>query len=671
MKEELTSFDIAVLVRELDEMIKGAYIDNIYQVNQDTFVFKLRQPDKPTLHLLIESGKRFHLTSYTYEKPQRPPTFCMALRKHLRNGRVTEIQQHEFERLITIRVSTREGDFQLICELFGEGNIILVSPDNKILHALTYRKMRDRSILRGETLQYPPPSGKNPFKVSRQEFDETKKWKQLEIVKVLTKFLSIGGLYAEEILHRARVDKNTSCESLTDPQLDSVFNRLQEILSQIKSGDVKPHIAINKEGEWIDATPIPLNKYAEFQQKSCKNMNDTLDEYYAKMTTRERVEKTSKEAEQELAKLKRVLQNQQRAIEELKQHIGKNRKIGDIIYLHFGELQSLLQKAMDQRRIGKPWEEIESGIKKELEQIPAIRFHSLHPKSLIINVSIRELVIPLNLRRSIQDNAANFYAMAKKSEKKLEGAGKALGETRIKIEELKQQLVKQVEETQKAAPKRRKKAWYEKFRWFHSSEGFLVIGGRDATSNEILIKKYMEPYDIVFHADIFGAPFILIKTEGKEPTEQTIREAAQLAASYSSAWREMLEAVDVYWVSPEQVSKSPPSGQYLEKGSFVIQGLKNYVRHVPLQVAIGIKIENDYPTVIGGPPEAITKQTNIYVKIISGNQTSGKLAKQIKNLLTRQVPQDMRRRGLEIPLEEIQRFIPLGRGTITSSENKS
>lgn len=671
MKEELTSFDIAVLVRELDEMIKGAYIDNVYQVNHDTFVFKLRQPDKPTLQILIESGRRFHLTSYTHEKPLRPPAFCMALRKHLRNGRVAEILQHEFERLITIKVSTREGDFQLICELFGEGNLILVSPENKILHALTYRRMRDRNILRGETLQYPPPSGKNPYKVNRQELDKIKELNQLEIVKALTKFLSIGGLYAEEILHRARIDKNTSCKSLTNLQLDSVFNQLQEILSQVRSGDVKPHIAINKEGEWIDVTPIPLNKYAEFQQKPYKIINEALDEYYAKMTTRERVEKASKEVEQELAKLKRVFQNQQRAIEELKQHIGKNKKIGDIIYLHFGELQSLLQKTMDQRRIGKSWEEIESSIKKELEQIPAIRFHSLHPKSLIINVSIGELVVPLNLRRSTQDNAANFYAMAKKSEKKLEGAEKALEETKIKIEELKRQLIKQVEETQKTVPKQRKKAWYEKFRWFHSSEGFLVIGGRDATSNEILIKKYMEPHDIVFHADIFGAPFVLIKTEGKKPTEQTIKEAAQLAASYSSAWREMLEAVDVYWVSPEQVSKSPPSGQYLEKGSFVIQGQKNYIRRVPLQVAIGIKIENDYPMVVGGPLEAITKQTNIYVKIISGNQTSGKLAKQIKNLLTKKVPQNMRRRILEIPLEEIQRFIPLGKGTITSSENKS
>ena len=658
----MTSFDIAVLVHELNQMIKDAYIDNIYQTNHGTFIFKLRQPNKPTLHLLIESGKRFHLTSYTYEKPQRPPTFCMALRKYLRNGKVTEILQHEFERSIIIKVSAKGGDFQLVCELFGEGNIILVSPENKILHALTYRRMRDRNILRSEPFQYPPSSGKNPYKVNLQDFDEIKKLKQLEIVKTLTKLLSIGGLYAEEILHRAQIDKNTLCESLTKQQLDRIPTQLQKILSQIQGDKVKPHIIIDENGEWIDATPIPLNKYIEFQQKSYKTMNDALDEYYARITTKGMVAKTSKEAAQELARLKRIFQNQQKTIEELKQNTKKNRKIGDTIYLHFGELQSLLQRIMNQRKIGKSWEEIRSTVEKELKHIPATYFHSLHPKQLIINLSIEELVISLNLRRSIQDNAANYYAIAKKSEKKLVGAKKALEETQLKIAELERQLIKRSKETQKPLSKRRKKAWYEKFRWFHSSEGFLVIGGRDASTNEILIKKHMEPHDVVFHADIFGSPFVLIKTEEKKPTEQTLREAAQLAASYSRAWREMLRAVNVYWISPEQVSKSSPPGQYLKKGSFVIQGLKNYIRYVPLQVAIGIKTEKEYPMVIGGPPEAIMKQTNVYVKMVPGNQASSKLAKQIRKFLAKQVDQDMRRKILEIPLEEIQRFIPFGKG---------
>jgi len=666
LKKESTSFDIAVLVLELNHMINGAYIDNIYQTNH-TFIFKLRKPDNPPFHFLMESGKRFHLTSYTYEKPQRPPTFCMALRKYLRNGKITEILQHEFERLIAIKVSAKGGIFQLICELFGQGNIILVDPENKILHALAYRKMRDRSILRSEPFQYPPSSGKNPYKINRQNFDEIKRLNQIEIVKALTKYLSIGGLYAEEILHRAQINKDTSCESLKKQQLDKIFTQLKEILSQIQNENVDPHIIIDEKDKWIDAIPLTLNKYLGFRQKSYKTMNETLDEYYAKITMKRRAAEASKEGEQKLAKLERISQNQQKTIEDMKQRIEKNRKIGDTIYSHFGELQSLLQRIVDQRKLGKSWEDVKSTVEEELKHTPTIYFHSMDPKRLLIDISIEQLMISINLRHSTQENAAKYYAVAKKSKRKLEGAEKALKTTQLKIVQLKQQFIKQDEKTQRRLSKQRRREWYEKFRWFHSSEGFLVIGGRDATTNEILIKKHMESHDIVFHANVHGAPFALIKTEGRKPTEQTIREAAQLAASYSRAWREMLGAVDVYWVSPEQVSKSPPSGQYIRKGSFVIQGSKNYIRQVPLQVVVGIKAEKECPIVIGGPPEATMKQTNIVVKIIPGNQTSSKLAKQIKNLLAKQSPPNIQRKIHEIPLEEIQRFIPSGKGTIKSS----
>jgi len=191
-----------------------------------------------------------------------------------------------------------------------------------------------------------------------------------------------------------------------------------------------------------------------------------------------------------------------------------------------------------------------------------------------------------------------------------------------------------------------------------------VIGGRDATTNEILVKKHMEPHDIVFHADILGAPFVLIKTGGKTPPERTIRESAQLAASYSRAWREMLSAVDVYWVTPEQVNKSPPSGQYLRKGAFMIHGSKNFVRGVPLRVAIGVKMNEEEMRIVGGPVEAIVNQTNVYVELIPGDQKSSGLAKQIRRLLAERASKALRKRILKISIEEIQRFIPLARGKI-------
>jgi len=226
---------------------------------------------------------------------------------------------------------------------------------------------------------------------------------------------------------------------------------------------------------------------------------------------------------------------------------------------------------------------------------------------------------------------------------------------------------KTAEVIEEAPLKRKERAWYEKFRWFQSSDGFLVLGGRDATTNEILVKKHTEPTDIVFHADVAGAPFVVIKAEGKALSEQVIKEAAQLAASYSRAWREMLHAIDVYWVHPDQLSKSPPLGQYLAKGAFIVRGKKNYVRNVPLRVAVGIVMKENQVVVVGGPTEAIRKQTEVCVEVVPGQQTSSELAKHIRKLLTEKAFKEWRKQVSEISLEEVQRFIPSGKGAIAQT----
>jgi predicted ribosome quality control (RQC) complex YloA/Tae2 family protein len=666
LKEEITSFDLALLISELNARIVGARISNIYQINFKTLLLKLRKPSQPRIHLLIEAGRRLDTTSYIHEKPKRPPPFCMALRKYLRNGVIEGIKQHEFERIVTIQVSTGQGMFRLVSELFGDGNIILVNPENEILQALTYRRMRDRNILRGEVFQHAPPIGKNPLKLSRRDFDEIRDLGQLEIVRGLTKFLSIGGQYAEEILLRAGIDKNMQCKNLTAQEIGRIFDQLQELLSAITNGNVQPCVVVDDENEWIDVTPIPLKKYSSLGRKTYDTLNQALDEYYTRKRLREGAVAVSEEVEQRVAKHKRVLQRQKRALKNSKEEIERNRKIGDIIYTHLNDLQFLLRKVMSEKREGRSWKQIISDIRKEKEAglAPAIYFDSLQPKGLILNVSVEDLIFPLNLRHSIQENAAHYYTRAKKAEKKLKGIEKAIRETKTNIERLRQQEIEQTREKQRRPPKRRKKAWYEKFKWFHSSDDFLVIGGRDATTNEMIIKRHMEPHDIVFHADIHGAPFVLIKTEGKKPPEQTMKESAQLAASYSKAWRENLSSVNVYWVSPEQVSKTPPAGQYLGKGAFMIRGSKNYVRDVPLRVAIGIKAEDEHLMVIGGPVEAIASQAEAYVKLVPGRQKSGELAKRIREILADGTPEHLQRQILEIPLERIQRFIPLGRGAL-------
>ena len=663
----MTSFDVSAATHEINTLVEGAHISKIYQIGTQTLLLKLRKPNMPRIQLLIEARKRIHLTSYVHETPKRPSAFCMSLRKYLDNGVVKAVRQHEFERIAIIDISTRQGDFRLVCELFGGGNIILVDPEGKILQAMTYKRMRDRNILRAETFQHPPARGKNPLGIMFQDFMEIKTFGETETVRALTRLLSISGTYAEETLFRAEVDKKTKCADLTENELKRIFSQLQNLLSFIESGKLEPVIVSDNENLWVDVTPVSLAKYSQFGQKKVERFNSALDEYYIKITDAERGDEATGDVESEVARHQRILQRQEKALETLNAPIIKNKVIGDLIYLHFGDLQSLIQKILEQKRSGKSWDQISATIEmgKKAENHPDVYFHSLEPTNQVLRVSVEDKVFSLSIRNSIPANADKYYSKSKKAEKKLRGAENQLEDTKTKIEEAKKQVIK-VKDKQQPLLKRRKKGWFEKFRWVYSSDGFLVIGGRDATTNEILVKKQMEPHDIIFHAEIVGAPFVLVKTEGKTVPEQTINEAAQLAASYSRAWKELFSTINVYWIYPEQVSKSPPSGQSLSKGSFMIRGTKNFVRSVPMHIAIGVKTDDETLTVVGGPVDAIASQTDAFVEIIQGTQKSSQIAKKVRHLLSTKVSEDLKRSITAIPLEEIQRFIPLGRGKIKS-----
>ena len=163
LKEVMTSFDVAAATHEINEQVNGAHVAKIYQIGTQTLLLRLRKPNQPRLQLLMEAGKRLHLTSYAHETPTRPSAFCMSLRKYLDNGVIKMVRQHEFERIAVTEIATRHGIYKLVTELFGGGNVILVDPEGKILQAMTYKRMRDRNILRSESFQHPPARGKNPL----------------------------------------------------------------------------------------------------------------------------------------------------------------------------------------------------------------------------------------------------------------------------------------------------------------------------------------------------------------------------------------------------------------------------------------------------------------------------------------------------------------------------
>lgn len=181
--------------------------------------------------------------------------------------------------------------------------------------------------------------------------------------------------------------------------------------------------------------------------------------------------------------------------------------------------------------------------------------------------------------------ASRYFEQAKAARARAVGLAKGIADLEAKLRELEEKAARQAAAKAPAMKVRswRKREWFEAYRWFTTIGGKLVIGGRDAKQNENLVAHHLDKNDLFFHADIAGGSVVILK-DGEHASEQDKKEAAQWAACYSKAWKLGYTSLDVYAVGKEQVSKTPPSGEYLAKGSFAISGKRMWFRSTPLQL---------------------------------------------------------------------------------------
>jgi predicted ribosome quality control (RQC) complex YloA/Tae2 family protein len=674
-KKEFTSFDVAVAVHELKEAIADSRVNNVYQFNEKTLVLKLHKTDKPPLRLVMEAGTRLHLTVYALKPPKTPPAFCMALRKYLRGAWVDSVEQYEFERVATVHFRTKTGVFRLVLELFGEGNIILTDETGKILQALIFKRMRDRNIVRNEVYQFPPSIGKNPFNVSEEELEKALKGSgDVEVVRAMARFLGVGGFYSEEILLRADVEKTKPCSTLGSAEVDAIFQALQGLLSAVSDFKTEPHIVLAEDGGFLDAVPFKLKRYEGLRVQPFGTFNEALDEFYLRVTAAEKavasveVGKLTREAD----RLKRVIAEQEKALREDEAKAERDKCIGDVIYAHTSEVQALLTRFATAKREGKDWNTLISEIMAAKDSDSFVE--SFDSRNLLANVCMDGMRFSLNLRRTLYENAAEYYERGKKAKQKSAGALAALEDSRKKLDAAEQKIraaeaakTKPVEVMKELVKRKvKRKEWYEKFRWFTSSDGFLVVAGKDAVSNEVLVKKHAEAEEPVFHAEIAGAPFVVVKTEGKAPSEQVLREAGEFAAAFSRAWREGAGSADVYWVAPSQLSKSGPSGEYVARGAFAVSGKRNWMRGVALKLAVGA-VGGEKLRFVGGPVEAVKAKTRVYVTLVPGDLMGKKFLNQILQALALQLPKEQRERVAKASIEQVREFVPYTKGRLAKN----
>ncbi|HZX45508.1 MAG TPA: NFACT RNA binding domain-containing protein [Candidatus Nanoarchaeia archaeon] len=228
--------------------------------------------------------------------------------------------------------------------------------------------------------------------------------------------------------------------------------------------------------------------------------------------------------------------------------------------------------------------------------------------------------LELDTKKSVEQNAAVYYDRAKKIKKKIEGAKTALAQSRLKLAELEKKEIKEIKK--KEAP--RAKEWYEKFRWFYTSEGLLVIGGRDATTNEIVVKKHTDKDDLVFHTDMIGSPFFVIKNTGSIG-EASIKEAADATVTFSRAWKLEMQSSSVFYCRPDQLTKEAPSGEFVPKGGFITKGKLTYAEN---KVNLAICLFEG--KVMAGPLSSVKSHCKTFVEIEQGRDKASSVAKYIE-----------------------------------------
>ncbi len=563
-----SSFDIYEMVTELQSLI-AMRVNTVYQIGQDLRIKLFGKGRKD----LVITKEAFYITRYPRRAPQTPTGFAMQLRKYLKASFLYVIRQVNFDRIVEFHFGyNNETQYILVAELFGKGNIILHSGE-EIIGVLRKEKWKDRILYPHKEYKYPP--SRLSIDISLEEFLLLK----IESEKDLAVTFNFGKLYAKEIF------------------LKSKSSNPEDIYEAMHSFEKNPNIVKD-----TDVVPYDLLVYKDCEKQYYPTFTEAVDEFY-----KPEVEEIESEED-------RIIQSQKEALEEFNIKKELYKKCGNLIYENFAVVQDVLTTLLEARKTHE-WKDIVKTV-KESDNVTAQKILDIDYRNGKVTVDLGEPVT-LDLRLNINENASFYYEQAKKMDRKIKGAQKALERTaKRKAKKPKPEKIKVL----------RKREWYEKFHWCYSSDGFLILGGRDKKTNELLVKRYMEPDDLYVHADVQGAPSVVIK-KGKTASEKTIMEAAVFAASYSSAWNHF-GSVDCYWVYPEQVTKSPPSGEYLTTGAFFIKGSKNFVK-VQLEVGLGVYEDK----VLAGPESAVAHHTKEYVVVGFGDEKKERLAKQIAKML--------------------------------------
>ena len=524
----LDAITMALLAKELDEGLQGSRIDKIHQPSKDEVVFHMRKRDgNLKLMLSARSGSaRICLTNESFENPRVPPSFCMLLRKYLSGARFIGATSVEGERIImlTFTATSEMGDtvnIDIAAELMGRyANLVIINGDGKIIDAMK-RVDADASAVRQllPGLMYKlPPNRDNPKFISQTE-------KVLEKVfafngtvdqAFLRSSQGMGPVVAREIAYLAQAG-DYYADKLPEEYEKSVRDAAHKVVGYFANPQYT--VVYNQQGSPSEYSFLPLTQYEGLETKSYDSINQLLDEYYSEKDRAERLRQKGKDLHKLVQNLvERTTRKQIARKEELAQSTDneKYRIYGELLTANLWQLEKGMKKVevlnyYDNSTVTIPLDPKLTGNQNAQKYYKEYKRKQTAVKMLTMLISQGEIELEYlhTVAYSVNNAANEAELMAVRAE--LHGAGYL-------------KYYKNKEKKQKP----------QDFIRYVSSDGFLILVGRNNLQNDRLTMKTARGKDMWFHTKNAPGSHVVVMSEGADIPLTTQNEAAMLAVYHSS-----------------------------------------------------------------------------------------------------------------------------------------
>ncbi|XP_054827883.1 ribosome quality control complex subunit NEMF [Eublepharis macularius] len=641
MKSRFSTVDIRAVIAELRHSLLGMRVNNIYDVDNKTYLIRLQKPDcKATL--LLESGIRIHTTEFEWPKNMMPSGFAMKCRKHLKTRRLVSVKQLGVDRIVDFQFGSDEAAYHLIIELYDRGNIVLTDHEYLILNILRFRTDEADDVKFAVRERYPLDSAKAASPLpSLERLTEiiTTAPEGEQIKRVLNPHLPYGASLIEHCLIGAGFAGSVKTDRMESKDFERVLVALQkaeeymETLDDfdgkgfiIQKREKKPSLEPNKPAEEIltyeEFHPFLFSQHSKCPYVEFESFNKAVDEFYSKLESQKIDLKALQQEKQALKKLENVRKDHEHRLESLHQAQEVDKMKGELVEMNLEIVDRAIQVVRSALANQIDWTEIGAIVKEAQAQgdpvasaIKELKLQTNHITMLLKNPYVLSEEEEEEEEAAAEEEAAeeskgkkkknkakplrkpgrnkplfvdvdlslSAYANAKKYYDHKRHAARKTQKTVEAAEKAFKSAEKKTKQTLKEVQtvttiqKARKVYWFEKFLWFISSENYLVIAGRDQQQNEMIVKRYLTPGDAYVHADLHGATSCVIKNPTGDPIPPRTLTEAGTMALCYSAAWDARVITSAWWVHHHQVSKTAPTGEYLTTGSFMIRGKKNFL----------------------------------------------------------------------------------------------